>query len=538
MGGNPDTAFWHNDGSRGWIVAGVGFIRKNSDFSLLTKADWHHLLEQEKFDPALLDGHFVVLRWNAGRLECFTDQLGIRTLYFGKCAHGICISTRLDWVAQSLKSPGIDYPSLGAKWLLLNQFSFESGISGIERLGPCGHAAFNAGEVVRSVPGKRWIPSFEPTTPDIAIRTLQEFVRCALTQRDQPSLGLSGGLDSRFLLALFANLSKDGFSTHTFGDCCDPDLQVAHRISMALGIPHRQFNDPLPDVQTCISGLKSFAAQAALSEPASSYLKLRYYSSLRANGKIMVDGGFGEIARRKFFNRLLRFRKRALLRRDSARLASYVSAHRADIFSPEINTALQRGAVHDVEKTLDKLPDTGKIGFENLADLLAISARLPNYVCHEQARIDGEVLNFMPFLQPSYLREVFGLPLEVRSRGGLHHRFIREFNSDLTHFPLSKGGVTYPYGSSTARAMFTSILKSGLGKKYTDPKPDLLLTHLREFVLDTVHSKDVVENPAYDYQKVSDAVAQYYSGDSSRRLAVDWWLTFELWRQSLSPPAG
>ena len=428
-GGSSETALCENETetSPGWAVVGVGFARTNTETRLLTRADWRRLLIEESFDPVLLDGHFVAMRWRSGRLECFTDQLGIRTLYFGRCAYGVCISTRLDWIARSVKGAEIDYASLGGRWLLLNQFSFGSGISGTERLGPGGYAVFDHGTPVRSSLHKRWVPSFEPSTPERAIGTLERFVRCALTQRDKPSLGLSGGLDSRFLLALFSHLSKDGFSTHTFGDCCDPDLQIAHRIAMALGFPHLQFNEPLPPVPTCLSGLKSFLTQGALAEPASSYLKLRYYSRLRAIGNFMVDGGFGEIARRKFFNRLVRFGKRALLKRNLVRLVRLVNSPRADIFSPEVNSLLEDGALRELEQTLDELPEVGKIGLENLADLLAISARLPNYVCHEQGRIDSEVLNFMPFLQPSYLSEVFGLPVEVRSGGGLHKTFIRAF---------------------------------------------------------------------------------------------------------------
>ena len=84
----------------------------------------------------------------------------------------------------------------------------------------------------------------------------------------------------------------------------------------------------------------------------------------------------------------------------------------------------------------------------------------------------------------------------------------------------------------------TVKLKAKFTKGYVDPKPDLLLAQLKEYILDVSHSCDVTTNSIYDPRKLQDAVSKYYQGNLHFRTTVDWWLTFELWKQSLSSQHG
>jgi len=535
VGGNPDTSFWESntETSTGWAVVGIGILRVDSHAFIMTRSDWAHLLTRESFDATSIDGHFVVLRWKADQIECFTDQLGLRTVYFGKYHGGICISTRLDWLASTTRRAEIDFASLGSRWLMFNQVSYESCLVGIERLGPGGRVTFKQGSVIDST-STSWLPSFESGTTATALDILKAFVMCALHHQYTPSLGLSGGLDSRLLLALLTSSSKNGFVTHTFGDHEDPDVQIAEHITTALGLPHHCFNDPLPDVQTCISAIRSFVAQTFLIEPSTSFLKLRYYPKLRADGKLMIDGGFGEIARRQYLNRVVKLGRFALQTHDSSRLFQLMRSPRADIFSVEVTPLLEDGARRSLEKVLDEMPAVKKIGVENFADLLAVRTRVPNYGAPEQARLDSEILNFMPLVQPSFLRAVFGIPAKLRSNAGLYYGIIRMLNPALGRFPLAKSGFTYRFGLSSNLSWLTTKVKSKVANGYSDPNPHLLLAHLREYVLDVAHSKAVTTNSMYDSRKVTDAVIKYYQGELHLRSMVDWWLTFEVWKRSLS----
>ncbi len=533
VGGDADTSFCERDLNRnsGWAVVGIGISSSDSGASILTQADWARLMTTDAFDASSLDGHFVALRWKDSTIECFTDQLGLRTAYFSDYENGICISTRLDWLARTTGHAELDFAALGSRWLMLNQVSYDSCIVGIERLGPGGYAIFQRGSVVRSYT-RPWSPSFEPQTPSAALGILRSFVQCALDHRGIPSLGLSGGLDSRVLLAFFAGLSKNGFVTHTFGPPEDSDMRIANQITTALGIPHEEFNDPLPDVATAIDGIRSFAAQTFLVEPITTYLKLRYYPKLHERGRLLIDGGFGEIARRQFLGRLVKLGRSAVQRRDASRLFDLMKLPRANIFAPEITSLLELGARANLENTLNSMPPAESISVEDFADLLSVRMRVPNYGGPEQARDDSEILNFMPLVQPSFLRSVFGIPAKERANARLYYEAIRVMYPALGRFPLVKGRVTYRFGLSSNLARLTTIVKSRITPQYPNPQPDQFLSDIREYALDIAHSKEVTESGMYDSRMVVDAVTRYYRGERQLRIIVDWWLTFYLWRES------
>jgi len=49
-----------------------------------------------------------------------------------------------------------------------------------------------------------------------------------------------------------------------------------------------------------------------------------------------------------------------------------------------------------------------------------------------------------------------------------------------------------------------------------------------------VNSREVKETSCYNYTKVKNIVDRYYNGDLSYSSEMDWWLSFELFRQSIS----
>jgi len=204
---------------------------------------------------------------------------------------------------------------------------------GIARLGPGGYAAFRGGQPLKTIPSTPWLPSFGPTTAASTLELLADYAESARNHRSMLSLGLSGGLDSRVLLAHYTRNPDCNIVTHTFGNAGDPDVLIAKQITATLGIQHRYLNDPLPEPLACISGISSYVAQTLVTEPCSSYLKLRYYPTLREDGRILVDGGFGEIARRQYFNRVVRFGRRAVFRRDAPPPSPHAFAQGRDLFA-------------------------------------------------------------------------------------------------------------------------------------------------------------------------------------------------------------
>jgi hypothetical protein len=87
LGGINETCYYEVQSELkdvGWAVLGLGVKVTNSGARILGKDDWGKIFSSGNIQTEMLDGHFVALRWNKDKIELYTDQLGLRTAYYGK----------------------------------------------------------------------------------------------------------------------------------------------------------------------------------------------------------------------------------------------------------------------------------------------------------------------------------------------------------------------------------------------------------------------------------------------------------------------
>ena len=443
----------------------------------------------------------------------------------------IAISTRLDWVSALSQYSALNPTALGSSWLMLNRLSFNSGISTVHRLESSGYLKVVSGRV-EAVRSRSWLPEFDDKSAEDAIVALDRLTAALVSYHMPFSLGLSGGLDSRFLLAMLLK-DEESFEVYTLGQANHPDVIVATAIADKLQLRHQHIFQPLPDPKRCMELMKLYAVQTQFIENASTFSKLQYGGVLRSSGQFAVDGGFGEIGRRSLFKRLAVFGHKAIYAKDASGLADVLWLKRASLFHRDIEEEMRKGAIEELQETLDLMPSAEEIGLENFVDLFAMRTRVPNYGGFEQSRLDSEILNLTPFVQPSYVRTVINIPVRERLNSQLYNRVIRERAPVLTKFPLVKGSTRYRYGLSNNLAWLVTTIKGRLGLYWKDPNRDQLLGHIQEPVLDLLHSNEVLTSPLYDVQRIVSSVESYYKGQKEMRSFVEWWLTFELWQQGV-----
>jgi hypothetical protein len=323
------------------------------------------------------------------------------------------------------------------------------------------------------------------------------------------------------------------FVFHSFGDNENPDVKIAKQISRAVGVPLDQYDDELPSVDETLSQVRRYLAQTSLIAPASSVLKLHHYDAMDRNGRVLIDGGFGEISRRQMGNRLLSRGVSVLCQGDPTQLVELMATSRADIFQRDTMELMMNSALREIESAWRKMPQIEEIGAENFVDLFSLRTRVANNSPGPQDWIDSQILNYMPYVQPSFLREVFHVALRERRNAKLYRKTIRAHSPTLTSFPLAKDGVTYPFSFGTIPSWFWRVGKKLTGRRYGEPYAYHLLAQLKEFVMDTAHSTATREFAPYDSRKILTLLHSYYGGRSELASSVDWWLTFEIWRQSL-----
>ena len=532
-GGLPATCrhVTSSDGSSGWAVTGIGLQQATDHCAVLDDRQWHQLLSTPELNTASIGGHFVIARWDRKGIHCYTDSLGVRTLYFKRVENGVVFSTRLDWIARLTHSQEIDFRVFGAQWLTFNQLNEACPLYDLERLPAGGHLYINRTGYSRTQITP-WSPTWRETGIDDFKAVLGRFSNPRLPGNTSLSLGLSGGLDSRLLLAFTLDKSP---AIHTFGPSTSPDVQIASTIAHDLLLEHRIIHEAIPDESECLRLLNEHVLHSHAITTASASLGLRYFDRLQKDGLAMIDGGFGEIARRQFLNRLLIRGKKQLTNKDYETALRHLYTPRPPIFNKGTQRALHEGALEQFINQWQSLPSQNEIGLENKLDLFSIRTRLPNFFGYEQNRLDGYILNYMPFAQIPVLECTLGLRLNQRRNGRIIRSLIRRMHKPLTRYPLAKGSTRVAFSMPPLMATGLNRLRKQLKHK-PNPQQQLFLQRLRPFILDTLHSRDVREYEAYDYPLIEEKITSYFKGQSQHAGFLDWWLSFEVWRQQLGKP--
>ncbi len=502
-----------------FLLTGIGIC----DQQILRKKDWGARLSESQESIRHLDGHFVTLCWKPHQIELFNDPTGLRTIYFLQRTEGLYFSTRLDWLASLTGPLEIDFSRFGAQWILANSIQTTSVVKHVTRLEPGGHAVIKQGRVrTRSTPWDCVISKHDRNGLEY-IHALQK----SLTIKEEKtwSLGLSGGFDSRVLLSLLENPQA-----HVWGPPDHPDVEISDQLARSAGLEQNYFPSQLPDVDACIRMLRERVGLTQAITPASAAVERQGYEKLHAMGKGVLDGGFGEIARRQLMNSIV-FR-RMFAGRLSHRPLSCPSTGKSDIFSPEIHHVMVHGASEQLNAAWESLPSSMEIA--NKADLISIRSRLPNFFGFEQNYLDNVCVAYMPYAQPSVLRALFQVPLRLRWNGRLLRRFLRSHSPSLSSPPLVKGTTKYPFRLGTIRSYAYARAKKLTGQSYYDSRPSEFITHLQEFILDTMRSSSVRNNEAYNHVKLKSMADDFARGSARYSTQLDWWLTFEMWRKVLS----
>ena len=530
-GGIPETCRFQTSSAGAWLVLGTGIRLREGSCSILGNEEWDRFLAPPLPDIGSLEGHFAALRIRDGNGECFSDQMGLRTLYACRVPDGVALSTRLDWLARLCPGAEIDFEQFGAHWKLYNQFSYRPLLKGVERLGPGGRLSCSAETL--SVSSRVWRPGDSTSSDADLVDVLQSLLHPDGTGNRQLSLGLSGGLDSRLLLALLASGNRGGVPIHTFGDPGEPDVRIAGTIAADLGLRVTRLHEDPPPAERLKDTSLAYVAGNTLEAPVSTILRLGHYPKLHAEGKLVVDGAFGESLRRQYFNRLIWRGQRGLAAGSPRAVLPFLAQHRASIFNRDAELVMAKGMERELASLFAALPPVREIGREDFSDLLSICYRLPNAAGFEQARMDEQIVSYMPFAQPAIMRRAMEMPLSEKINGKFHRSMIRSKCPRLSRYPLVKGTIVYPYALPTVPAWAWRGVKSALGLKYRDPTSVIYLSVMRDHVLDAVRSDSARTYAPYDYPRILDMAERFYAGDRSLASELDWWFSFDLWRTSM-----
>jgi hypothetical protein len=541
-GGLPETfsakSYDSHGVSQGWVVCGIGIRHDADSFSILGEDDWERLFRNESYldEISKINGHYAILTWNGNHINVIADALELRKVYIADTPDSVFVSTRLDSIVSMLDNPHLDVKELASFWTLVNSMSDNCFVKGVTRLGPSGHVSIKDGKIQHS--WHHWLP--KKSQQGSVTTMLEKLTALPIAEGHKLTLGLSGGIDSRTLLALLAHSPEGSWCVHSCGDKDNLDILVAKELARKIRVHHyvEYYEIQRTDtVDSVVNSLKDYVLRTEMSDSPFGYQKLRLFSDLQSRGYWMVDGGYGELLRRSYAKKLYAGGKQAIINRDASRLIDYFMFPKSKIFTADIQQLFIRESGDQLQKSIEAMPEEPGEDIGNWLDLFHIRYRLKNFPGNSQAVYDGHIASYMPYAQDAILSLFLTLDSNQRTNNKLNRKTVEKNFSELRGIPLVKSGTVVPYW--TSRNAFVTKVWAKVHSKIAHrqinhdlPFRSEALLFIKEFVLDRIRSNDVANCSYYNYVELSKRAVNFYEtpNNSDARFIEDW-LMFDFWRE-------
>lgn len=534
LGGSKSTHHYNinSETGNGWMVCGIGILNDENKTKIMELEDWKKLLDKDVLSLDKIDGHYVILKFSNSGIGVYTDKLGLRDVYYAKIKNRYYLSTRIEWISKYVKTD-LDVSEFGSRWLLFNQLSNKSILKNITRLVEGQGLEINERDEKIIQYRTKFIKT-ENLSFDKFKFNIGRLIDIGFGTGKNVSLSLSGGLDSRVLLS-YLLLKKDlNWDCHTFGNSLSPDSKVVKKIVYDFNLKHTQyFSDEINQTNT-INTIESYAVRSFITNPVSISLQMQYYNNFLAGDNILIDGGFGEIWRREFNNKLLTFGQKYIIEKKLYDILNYIKLTKSNVFEDSIIQIMLKACHDQLEELFGSIPSIEDVGVVNWVDLLAIKTRLPNFYCHEQSKTDEITLNYMVFAQTSLINNFLNVEEKSRTNAKYLKKIIRTNNKKLTKYPLAKTDVVYPYVFGSKMSRLQSKIFRQLNLTFPDTTRDKLFDIVQEYILDLLNSSDTKNYTYYDKKKVNNLEKEFFIRNKKIYSEIDWWLSFELFRRGVN----
>lgn len=528
-GGFADTLFYQQaEAQTGCITGGVGFTKKNDSYKFLSNVDWDKLHSSfEKRNE--INGHFVSVQWNGSHLKFLNDIYGVRDLFFINIGETLLFTTRLDFLNYFIKKHELDLTEFASNWLLSIPFSHNSLLKNVKRLGPGGYAEWAQNKL--EIKNYLWNPVPQKYSTADFSETLKNILTFPLKDDKRLSLGLSGGLDSRVMLDYLLNSRNNNWQVHSFGKVDHPDMILSKKIADDNKLNHFYIDSDKFVYEDYVTVLKEYVGQLGLIFPASKILMFPIHKYISEKGFIILDGAMGEIHRGELLRRLLYFGKKAFLKKDIDKLFNLFYSDKGVFIKDEILNEMKLNMHSLISDIYSKMPDVHHTEYEKWLELLIMIYKLPHIASSSQAVLDSFSIAYMPYIQTDLMNISFNLNSQEKKNGKMYRKILNESANNLNNYYLVKNTITYPYNTSTFSSRIIFAYKNRSKATYKDKSAEIFLMSMKEFIYDTTDSISFTNYELYDHKKIKGVVNEFYDGNKKHADYLNWWLTFEIWRQ-------
>jgi len=417
--------------------------------------------------------HFAIYDRRAEQIRLFSDKFGFQPLYYSLFDDCILFGAEVKALLEDERIPkNPDYQSFADFFRygrILGQKTF---FEDITLLAPGSVLTFNLRDSKTSLESYWQLDrlfvekgNYNPgTSPEDVVSLLVESVNACGANKETLGISLSGGLDSRGILA---GLGKDaeGIRTYTLGLPGCADQKLAEKIAGAAKTFHEFIEldqNYLEDFENM--ALRMIQLSDGMYHPYESteMLSLEYFK--RADFKISMRGHGGEIA------------KAALAYPVMVTLEVYSCSNAQDILNYIFN--ITNLVIRDIDHNklftpslCDLMRDAARVSLEkscgSVSESLApadvciywyINEHIRREVVASLAIFRSQIEIRMPYIDEAYIKKLLELPVSERNQGEIHFKLIRRCMPELIRIPDSNTGA--PLDAGPLRLLVTDKFNS------------------------------------------------------------------------------
>lgn len=444
-------------------------------------------------------GHYACADYSNKKLTLFCDPTGTRTIYYALENSILYFSTRLDHVSTVSSNTDIDWKTIGSLFANGSSMNNTTEITNIRKLMP-GQALIcnEAGKISLNKTARR---------PEKHSASVQEVLMESMTIDKHLDLALSGGVDSRMLLAVLKK-NDVSFSTHTHGTENDTDVIVAKQMTDDMNIRHRVFQDT--SSESMMNNIRHFLIYNPANPGLFRARLFKSFSKEYSDNECIIDGSYGEFYRKTRYLTWAYAFHRGI--RDPRIIKRAYSRNIPGLFNPDIRKSMEEGVLEHIENAQKSF--TKQKYFKSIVDFLFFNYGNANNWSREQARIDELAYAYMPFAQ---MRIVHA---SLYPRTYISANTIKDIYPDMSKYPFAKSGKTVPFNDRRKwrRKLMNrthSVINEDICVMLNDAE-------IREFLISD-HVPD-----EFDRHRIKDMIIAYYKGNGFYSSSLNTYLSLRL----------
>jgi asparagine synthase (glutamine-hydrolysing) len=406
--------------------------------------------------------HFAILDRQEKVIKLFSDKFGLQPLYYVALPKGIVFGAEVKSLLQDQGiAKEIDYRSFADFFHYGQVLGKKTLFKNIQLLAPGSVLTFDMARCSTAVKKYWHLDSLfsENGRYDLNVNqndvvdTLVDSIRSRSENSDLIGLSLSGGLDSRGILAGLGDFAR-GMKTYTLGLPGCADERLANQMAAAAGTDH----DFIPLNQEYIANFENMASEMIrLSDgmyhphESTEILALEYFK--KSDFKILLRGHGGEIAKaalaypvmvnqdvhgcknaHEALNRIFTMTNLVLRDIDAERL-----------FLPEKYEIMNHAPMESLEASLGEVSDL--LSPPDLCIYYYITEHIRRQVVSSLDIFRSRMEIRMPYVDESFIGKLLMLPVEQRNRGEIHRRLVKRCMPALTKISDSNTGAPLDAGA-------------------------------------------------------------------------------------------